>query len=494
MDEYLRRHHHHPPSSTSSTTSSSSPPPSTPPIPYSTALQNPTLLAQIIYGLSNLHTRSPYPPPLHIRPSPICKTLTWHSGLALLFVYAPGEAAATGMVQAGFKYTLYWAKNNGDAVPTAREREYHGALERAFKTSDYGRDAVMVAVSMCKRKVLSRVRKLSEVLRFWAGPGGGKKNAFGIDGEDQKGEEVRRWLKTKHAAVDGPLGVMLDGFAEGVGELDERSDDDDEVWRVLYLAHCVMAARPEIETVGGARREVLHRVAKVAEYVRVCFETVRVLFKTDPKVRESFRLEQLRGPEVREVAVHRETVRAINTWAEWQPVTKIGRFEDIQGTTLYGRADKGGDWERNPVKVIRATQHCEITVGLHLWNLSQAGKCTAVEVGCSKVSCFYCQRFLEEFNMWAKRQPKRKAITTLVFQGKYGKVVDEWAMPKCSEEVEKGVLEIVGTKVNGIFDVVTGPMSSFWQTEDRWVHARARHPRFGHNLEVLDDGTLLCSE
>ncbi|KAL8745501.1 MAG: hypothetical protein Q9184_007863, partial [Pyrenodesmia sp. 2 TL-2023] len=482
MDEYPW--HLQPPSPTSSITSTP------PPTPYSTALQNRTLLAQVIYGLSNLHERDPHShpfpsaPPLHFRPDPSCKTLNWLSGLALLFVYAPNEAAATGLVQEGSKYTLYWAKN-GDAVPTERERAYLVALERAFKTSNDARDAMMVAISMCKRKILSRVRTLSKVIRLWAGPGG--KNGFGIEGGGSG---------KVYAAVDGPLGVMLDEFAEAVGELDERSDDK-EVWRVLYFAHCVMAARPGIETVEGARREVLYRVAKVAEYVRVCMETVRMLFKTDPKVREGFRVEHLRGPEAREVAVHRETVKAINTWAEWQPVMKIRRFEDIQGTTLYRRADKGGGWEKNPVKVIRATQHCEITVGLQLCNLFQTGKCTAVEVGCSKVSCFFCQCFLEEFNMWAKRQPKHKAISTLVFRGKYGKVVDEWAMPKCSEEVENKVLDIVGTKINNVFDVITGSMSSFWQTEDRWAHTRAKHPRFGNtkdNLEGLDDGELLCSE
>ncbi|KAI4274924.1 MAG: hypothetical protein LQ337_003564 [Flavoplaca oasis] len=145
-------------------------------------------------------------------------------------------------------------------------------------------------------------------------------------------------------------------------------------------------------------------------------------------------------------------MRALNIWTTW---LHLPAFEDIlMVQNVYPTAHPGASGS-GPEHVIVASQHCELTVGLHLWKLLRDRKeRSTVEIGCSKQSCFYCRLLIDKFNEWAAREEFSYRI---VVRGHHNKFVQGWAMPSGPPAVRNSVLDAIGEVIRDIYHQVGGP-------------------------------------
>ncbi|KAI4137734.1 MAG: hypothetical protein L6R39_007131 [Caloplaca ligustica] len=416
---------------------------------YSTTLIDEEVLANVIYGLSNVQHQAnagsglkPYAfAAKHVRD---CVDML--NGIALLLVYEEsGDVVATGLNQDGAKYTLYWAKND-TVQPTVAQRDYLTRLETCFKSSDNAVDALTLVVTMCKKKIISRVKKMTRTIRENAQ---GPANVFGVDKFCRKTEELRRHLVMNNVMMDHELHVALDNFFTYAEKLTNASTTH-EICRVLFVAYWLTGPRPNLEWLKGVYAPVLHRVRKVGDYHRACVRVMVVLHRMGTNMRSNFSIVQIPPPPAKNVSVLAETIKALNIWADHFPAEPIETFDDLK--EVYPGAREGSPGLRS----VKISQHCELTLGLYLWKIRDSARQSAgaIEIGCSKSSCLYCGLFIEKFNEWALKQPQVRKMVTCSRHCKY---IDGWAMPRCPPEVSVGVLEEIGNKIDDVFINVTGP-------------------------------------
>ena len=414
---------------------------------YKVTLKNDSLFANVLYGLSNVRlAATDGSNSMEYRNSPIGvrKHVTLLDGIALLLVFkASGDVAATGMLQEGNQVTICWAKNDRTQL-TNEERQYVQELERSFRTSQSATNPFELVIQMCRKKILSRIKKLVKTLDVKSA------NVFDLSSSsDPRTEDLRNYLVHKNAIMgDEPLVKFLDRFADAAANLTANSSTKDFRRVVICAGHLTGPAK-NLEDVPGVTPYRYHRLRKVGDYYSACVQIVKTLAKRSPAVRENLQLKQLTPPAMKTITVHGETVRALNAFAAQYDVKPIPNFDDLQRFQMY--ANRGTQGTRE----IKSTQHCELTVGLTLWQKRQDKRIAgAVEVGCSKASCYYCDFFARRFNEWALRQSQ---VNQIVTSGYHGKFVNGWLMPECPREVEAQVLDHVGNLVYDVFNSVTGP-------------------------------------
>ena len=102
--------------------------------------------------------------------------------------------------------------------------------------------------------------------------------------------------------------------------------------------------------------------------------------------------------------------------------------------------------------LVKFSQHCELTVGLHILNerisSSRWESDVNIEVGCSKATCFWCYTFINAMNHHSARTHLYKIIP----RATHGKAVNGWLLPQTPEEVRTDFLESLGTEMQNVFD------------------------------------------
>lgn len=130
------------------------------------------------------------------------------------------------------------------------------------------------------------------------------------------------------------------------------------------------------------------------------------------------------------------------------------RLKDGEMTKLSRRLQVHGE-ELGPGRLsIRSTQHCELNVALHLLQLRtlEGFPNTAIEVGCSKASCFWCHKYINELN----------SVLILsgpvVVRATHGKMTNEWMVPQAAQGFEdecnrakQNVFDTIGKSIRAIF-------------------------------------------
>ncbi|KAI4170238.1 MAG: hypothetical protein LQ343_005121 [Gyalolechia ehrenbergii] len=413
---------------------------------YKVTLKNATFFANLLYGLSNVRHASSVGSKseeyLNASDS-VRKQVTLLDGISLLLVFrASGDVAATGMLQEGNQVTIYWAKNVRTPL-TNEERQYVEALERCFRTSESAFHPIELVIPMCRRKILSRIKKLVKVLDMES------TNVFGLlSSSDRHTEDFRKYLVRKRIIRDAPLFEALDRLAKAAADLTDNSSTRD-VRRVVVFASYLTGPGMNLGGVPGVNPYLFHRLRKVGDYHSACVQIVNTLAKLSPAIRQNFSLQQLTPPAMKSITVYGDTIRALNTFSVHYDVTPIASFQDLQQAYKYASPAVPQSNE------IKSTQHCELTVALTLWQKKQnKGVAGPLKVGCSKASCYYCGFFARRFNEWAGRQSQVNQIVTSGYHGKY---VNTWLMPTCPPEVEAQILDHVGNLVYDVFNSVTGP-------------------------------------
>ncbi|KAL9031050.1 MAG: hypothetical protein Q9196_000883 [Gyalolechia fulgens] len=412
---------------------------------FKVTLKNDTFFANALYGLSNVsHASTDGSETQDYRESPhaIQKHVALLDSISLLLVFRPsGDVTATGMLQEGNQVTIYWAKNDRNPL-TADEDNYVQQLEKAFRESESTAEPIRIVIRMCKRKILSRIKKLVKVLHSQS------TNFFGLSSSDGYAEDFRKYLVRTGVIADKPLIKVLDLLVEAAARLTVYSSDKDIQQVVVCASYLVRIPDMNLGGIPGINPYHFYKLRKVGDYYSACLLIVKTL-ANNPIIKKNFLLEQVKPPPIKSITVYGETVRALNTFLLYYNVTPISSFEDLK--KVYRNTIPGIQGN----KEIKSTQHCELTVALALWEKRQKqGIAGALEVGCSKASCYYCSVFVRRFNEWAKRQPQVNQIVTSGYHAKY---VNGWLMPTYPSEVVDQVLDHVGNLVYDVFNCVTGP-------------------------------------
>ncbi|KAL8865588.1 MAG: hypothetical protein Q9174_006811, partial [Haloplaca sp. 1 TL-2023] len=417
---------------------------------YKVTLKNETLFANVLYGLSKVGRNTTSGllyciSKIKLTPTSSSKTMEYRHALtdvrkrlrlldsiALLLAFTPGDVAATGMLQEGNQVTIYWAKTDG-APLTIEGRQYVEALEQSFRTSKSLTEPLEVVIPMCKKNILHRINKLLKLLDMTK-----SNNLFDLtSASERRAEELRSFLAQKKLiSPDMSLVATLDSFAREAATLTADSSTF-SIQRIVTLASHMtsLSGGKSLEDVPGVSQYRYHRLQKIGDYHVACGRILKAILKRSPAMRDSLRLERLIPPATKCITIHTETIRALNGFAADHAVEPIATFEDLQ--QVHRDADPGVAGTRE----IQSTQHCELTVGLTLWQKKQDKQSAgALEIGCSKARCYYCDYFIWKFNEWARRQPQVNQIITSAYSEKR---TNGWVMPKCPPEVETQVLNHV---------------------------------------------------
>lgn len=152
------------------------------------------------------------------------------------------------------------------------------------------------------------------------------------------------------------------------------------------------------------------------------------------------------------IEVDNDSLRALNRWTEKFPNTKALIEWDGQVVRSFpdARRRAGGPDSLS----IRSTQHCELTVALHLLQLRtpEGSQMPSIEVGCSKASCFWCHKYINELN----------SVLILsgpvVVRATHGKMTNEWMVPQAAQGFEdecnrakQNVFDTIGKSIRAIF-------------------------------------------
>ena len=114
--------------------------------------------------------------------------------------------------------------------------------------------------------------------------------------------------------------------------------------------------------------------------------------------------------------------------------------------------------------MVRFSQHCELTIALHILNSRVAKRLTntTIEIGCSKPKCFWCYIFLSELDQYLVQTTGHKIIT----QAGSAKETDDWLLPDAPAEVQKGFLDLLGDRMNEALHTLE---RSKEDVDDDWV-------------------------
>ncbi|KAL8901205.1 MAG: hypothetical protein Q9192_000682 [Flavoplaca navasiana] len=430
----------------------SSNPPPPPPQPYHVMLDNASLFQNVTYAIGQVHFSSIPGSSTHsyiTASDSVRKHVALMDHFALLLVYEGStDVVATGFVKEQNSFKIFWAKNQTYHVGN-QEANYLVNLQDAFKRLDPPRQVLKLVAAQCKGKILARAKKLVRAATLDTTQSG---NFFRIVESDPRTETMRRFLVDKGLMNNRPLVGALDAFFNDARGLSRASPPDDFV-RVLVFAYWLTESGTKLDTVPGVGPILFHRVRKVSAWFLACLSIHCELKKLGPPVLAALRLQRLDPPTPGVFRVHRDTMRALNTWTTR---LRLPAFEDFSRVKDFYTTAHPGASGSGPEHVIVASQHCELTVGLHIWSLLlNRRERSTVEIGCSKQSCFYCRLFIDKFNEWVAGHVLPNKI---VFRGHHNKYVQGWAMPKNSPaEVRNRVLDAIGEVIQDIYHQVGGP-------------------------------------
>ncbi|KAL8904987.1 MAG: hypothetical protein Q9207_002910 [Kuettlingeria erythrocarpa] len=382
--------------------------------------------------------------------------------IALLLGYKDGDVAATGFRCESEKYTIIWTKNRS-YEPDAREKTYLEDLAASFRNLDRSAVTLRIVITMCKSKVLSRIKKLAK--KFADTP---KSNYFQIPTDSQATEDLRRFLFQVKFLQDVPLVESLDNFVVQLKAL-TISSPVDMIAQVIIFAYWISVhASITLECLSEFTRQSFGKVKKLGAYYFACViirDALKEINRKSPALGQSFTLLQLQPPPTTIVTPFADTMLALNTWVQQQGLPEIDEWEKVKEN--YPRAQRGipGDDTIN----IKASQHCELTMALYLRKQKIERRVPGViEVGCNKASCSYCSKYIRTFNTWCE---ETKQDHEIVVRGEHNKNIDGWVMPSDIQEVSRRVLSTIGKTIQRIVDVVSTPSRRLSDSHSPPLHA-----------------------
>ena len=423
--------------------------------PYHVGLADSDLYENVTYGIGQVHTSK--------APGRGTRAYTGASEgkqnnvnlmdhIALLLVYMPTtDVVGTGIIRQQNGITIVYSKNQ-NYTPSNQEADYIVTLRNAFKELEQPIKILRIVVGMCRPKILARVKKL--VAATAAIAAAQSNNFFGVI-EHPRTEEMRQFLVRNQLMRDQSLSDGLDSFLAAIRGLESSSDPDIFV-RVLAFAYWLSLNEspgdPKLDSVPGVNRKLFRRVEKLGAYYNACLEILWAAQKLSPVVRSNICIRQLNPPSIQPFRPFSNTLKALNTWTARYGLAPFEDFSVVQN--FYPNAHPGA-FEEDARSNIQAAQHCELTIGLALWQRSRRkGRPRTVEIGCSKQSCFYCSLYIENFNEWAYNQ---NTSSRLIIRGQHNKYVQGWAMPKGPESVTQNVLNGIGQAMREIYVEAGGP-------------------------------------
>ncbi|KAL8898920.1 MAG: hypothetical protein Q9207_006461 [Kuettlingeria erythrocarpa] len=373
--------------------------------------------------------------------------------IALLLGYRQGDVAATGIQHEPNQLTLVWAKNTSD-LPNNQDRAYLQNLATSFRELKHPEATLELVVDQCRRKILSRVKKLAKLFKAFSAPG---TNALQVPPEnDQSTRDLQQFLvHTSRLIDDVGLIPVLDAYVGQVNALASTSTRKDII-DVILLSYWLSADEHiTLENLSPITRECYRQIKKVGAYyfaVGNVYSTLTHLDRRHPALRRSFAISQIRPPPTRIVKPYADTLRAMNVWTMRQNIPPVTDFANV--LRIYPHANPGTT--ATTTVNVTASQHCELTIGLYLWEHNKRFNRTgAIEVGCNKASCWYCSDFIRSFNDWRSETQKGPRI---MVRGDHSKHVDGWTMPAGTpDEVQKLVLNSIGQVMHTMINIVQAP-------------------------------------
>ena len=198
-------------------------------------------------------------------------------GLALLLVFRPQDVAAVSYWQSADGLKLLWAKD--EPVDDPNTHNYIKKLLDNVQINASTADLLDIVISMCKEKILHRVRKLAK--------------SFDVSQTNQRQEESNLWqfdktkepcqmleamleragrLKDNESAVS-----LLDRFTRFVGRITKDSEAAD-LWTILYFSSCVSSVAG-LNTI--LKENQARYLSKLGDYVRILGHIPLMLKKVD---------------------------------------------------------------------------------------------------------------------------------------------------------------------------------------------------------------------
>ncbi len=372
--------------------------------------------------------------------------------VALLLVYKPNaDVVATGLIREQNGFIIAYSKNQPYA-PSTQETNYIVTLRNAFKELEQPIKILRIVAGMCRHKILSRVKKLLAATAATAAER--SNNFFGVI-EHRRTEEMRQFLVRNQLMRNQSLSDGLDSFLAATRGLGSSSDPDIFVG-VLAFAYWLTLNEaqgdPRLDSVPGVNPILFRRVKKLGAYYNACLEIHWAAQQLSPPVRFNISTRQLDPPSIKPFRPFSNTLKALNTWTARYGLAPFENISVVQ--KFYPNANPGA-LDEDARSNIQAAQHCELTIGLELWQRNyKKGMLSTVEIGCSKQSCFYCSLYIEKFNEWAYNQ---NTSSRLIIRGQHNKYVQGWAMPKGPSSVTQNVLNGIGQAMQEIYLEAGGP-------------------------------------
>ncbi|KAL8977961.1 MAG: hypothetical protein Q9205_006346 [Flavoplaca limonia] len=423
--------------------------------PYSVGLADSELYENVTYAIGQVHfSKLPgHPTRAYTEASEEHqKHVSLMDHVALLLVYKPNaDVVATGLVREQHGFTIAYSKNQSYTAST-QEKDYIITLRNAFKELEQPIKILRIVLGMCRPKILARVKKL--VAATAAIAAAQSNNFFGVI-EHPRTEEMRQFLIREELMGNQSLSDELDSFLAATRGLGPSSDPGIFV-RVLGFAYSLTLHEspgdPRLDTVPGVNPILFRRVKKLGAYYNACLKILWAAQKLSPSVRFNISTRQLNPPSIQPFRPFSNTLKALNTWTARYGLAPFEDFSVVQN--IYPNAHPGAV-EEDARSNIQAAQHCELTIGLELWQRNYRNKMlSTVEIGCSKQSCFYCSLYIEKFNEWAYNQ---NHSFRLIVRGQHNKYVQGWAMPQGPDSVTKNVLNGIGQAMQEIYVEAGGP-------------------------------------
>jgi len=199
-------------------------------------------------------------------------------GLALLLVFRPkGDVAAVSYWQSADGLKLLWAKN--EPVDDAMTDNYIKKLLENVQANTPTAGLLDIVISMCKEKILHRVRKLAK--------------SFDVSQTNQRQRESNLWqfdrtkgpcqmleaMLERAGRLKGNKSVIseLDRFTRFVGRITKDSKEA-ELWTVLFFSSCVSSVAG-LNTI--LKENQARHLSKVGDYVRILERIPMMLKKVD---------------------------------------------------------------------------------------------------------------------------------------------------------------------------------------------------------------------
>ncbi|KAL8725642.1 MAG: hypothetical protein Q9166_007219 [cf. Caloplaca sp. 2 TL-2023] len=425
-------------------------------------LSDPTRFANTLFAISQTEftssiSRSDSDAYRDADPDTVKKHIDLLDSLALILVYEAGsDVVATGLKIEDGNYTVCWAKNS-QGNPSFREISYLSNLEKAFKRMALPTETLNIIIPMCKKKIISRMKKLTKALENPATPrtafAFSTTNPFKITTHmNPQAEKVRQYLiQMGRIGKDIELDTVLNKFASDVKSLTPNSSVAD-VAQVIDIAYrlSLNLESTTLETIPGCDKYEFKKIRKIGSYLSTCVTVYSTLY-SHPQFRPGFRIEQIQVPSTPRVEISTNTVEALNVWANYFNLPRIEDFEEMK--TCYPKAQSG----KYGSQTQQMHQHCELTVGLSLWKRKQDHHIPGpVEIGCSKASCYYCALYLQFLN---ERSERMTNYNPIILRGVHEKCIHGWSMPADSEfdDVRDRFFNKIGDVMHSIMYNVSGP-------------------------------------